>query len=59
MPWVRRAHDCLKPTAGHLGDLWRCEICGRLWSVEHGWYSRQAQWFEASWIQRLRYRKKP
>jgi len=47
---------------GDVGDLWRCDDCGRLWRVgveppPRGGYSpRWEVWLPAYWWQRLRYR---
>lgn len=38
---------------GRPGDLWRCELCGRLWRIGgHG-----TVWLPATFRQRLRYRR--
>lgn len=57
MGWIRNVHNCPRPPDPKLGEVWRCDICGQIWVVERGWYSRQPQWFQATLWQRLRYRR--
>lgn len=74
MTWVRQqqpGHECAPPTtgsipaigaAGTIGDLWRCDNCGRLWRVaaadentRSGQQPHGRHWKPATLWQRLRY----
>ena len=58
MGWVKIHHQCVKPIPERVKDLWRCDDCGTLWVCQVGWYSYQAEWFEAGRWLRWKYRGK-
>ena len=36
MSWIPVGHKCLPPDSGVpvvLGEVWRCDLCGRRWRV--------------------------